>query len=82
LISRRNAFSALPSAHNEDELKSGVESERLKRQFYQVEGDLNLQEIFKPVPIPKKTSSSIVQSKSFKKTMKKMKNKKIKFTKS
>jgi hypothetical protein len=65
LICRRNAFSALPSAQNEDALKSGVESERLKRQFYQVEGDLNLQEIFKPVPIPKKTSSSIVRSKSF-----------------
>jgi hypothetical protein len=32
-----------------------------------VEGDLNLQEIFKLVPIPKKTSSSIVHSKSFKK---------------
>jgi hypothetical protein len=65
VVARRNAFSALPSAQNEGELKSGAKSERLKHQFYQVEGDLNLQEIFKPVPIPKKTNSSIVHSKSF-----------------
>jgi hypothetical protein len=66
VVARRNAFSAFPSAQNEGELKSGAKSERLKRQFYQVEGDLNLQETFKLVPIPKKTSSSIVCSKSFK----------------
>ncbi len=65
VIARRNAFLALPSAQNKGELKSGVKSERLKCQFSQEEGYLNLQEIFKLVPIPKKTNSSIVHSKSF-----------------
>jgi hypothetical protein len=65
VIARRNAFLAFPSAQNGGELKSGVKSERLKCQFSQVEGDLNLQEIFKLVPILKKTNSSIVHSKRF-----------------
>ncbi len=66
VIARRNAFSALSSAQNGGELKNGARSERLKCQFSQVEGDLNLQEIFKPVHIPKKTSSSIVHRKNLK----------------
>jgi len=75
VIARRNAFSALPRAQNGGELKSGAKNERLKCQFSQVKGDLNLQEIFKLVLIPKKTSSSIVHSKSFFK--KKKKNQKL-----
>jgi hypothetical protein len=33
VIARRNAFSAFPSAPNENESKDGVKSERLKHQF-------------------------------------------------
>jgi hypothetical protein len=56
VLVRRSAFSAFPSAWNEGEPKKGIESERLKHQFSQVERDLNLQEMSKLVPIPKKST--------------------------
>jgi hypothetical protein len=56
VVVRRNAFLAFPSAQNGGELEGGVESGRLKRQFSQVEGDLDLQEILKLVPFQKKSS--------------------------
>ncbi len=42
VIAKRNAFSAFPSVWNGVELEGGIESEELKCQFSQVEGDLNL----------------------------------------
>jgi hypothetical protein len=42
VVARRNAFLALPSAWNGGKLKGGPKSGRLKRQFSQVEGDLDL----------------------------------------
>jgi hypothetical protein len=53
VIARRSAFSTFPRAQHEGESKGGTESGGLKHQFSQVEGDLNLQEMFKLVPIPK-----------------------------
>ncbi len=50
VVVKRNAFSTLPSAWNEVESKGGIESGRLKHQFSQVEGDLDLQKILKPIP--------------------------------
>jgi hypothetical protein len=38
----KSAFSTFPSAQNECELEGGAKSERLKHQFLQVEGDLDL----------------------------------------
>ncbi len=49
VVTRRNAFSTLPSAWNEVESKGGIESGGLKHQFSQVEGDLDLQKIPKPI---------------------------------
>ncbi len=54
VVARRSAFSAFPRAQNGGELEGGLESERLKCQFSQMEGDLDLQDISKPIPIPKK----------------------------
>ncbi len=54
MIAKRNAFSAFPSVWNGVELEDGIESEELKHQFSQVEGDLNLQEILEPIPISNK----------------------------
>jgi hypothetical protein len=48
--------SAFPSARNEGELKGGAKSEKLKCQFSQVKGDLNLQEMPKFISIPKKST--------------------------
>jgi len=42
VVVKRNAFSAFPSAQNGIELEGGVESEKFKCQFSQVEGDLDL----------------------------------------
>jgi hypothetical protein len=53
-VAKRNAFLAFWNAWNEVELKGEVESEWLKCQFSQVEGDLDLQKIFKAVPISNK----------------------------
>ncbi len=49
----RSAFSTFPSARNGGELEGGAKSGRLKCHS-QLEGDLDLQGIFKLVPIPKK----------------------------
>jgi hypothetical protein len=51
-VVRKSAFSAFPRAKNGEELEGGLESGRLKCQFSQVEGDLDLQEIPQPIPIP------------------------------
>jgi hypothetical protein len=37
-------------------MNDGTKSEKLKHQVSQVERDLNLQELFKLIPIPKKNS--------------------------
>jgi hypothetical protein len=57
VVFRRSAFSTFPSARNEYELESRVESERLKHIFSQVKGDLHLQKIPKLILIPKKRAS-------------------------
>jgi hypothetical protein len=54
VIAKRNAFLGFPSVWNVVDLEGGIESEELKRQFSQAEGDLNLQEIPKPIPISNK----------------------------
>jgi hypothetical protein len=54
VVVKRNAFLAFPRTQNGGELEGEAKSGRLKRQFSQVEGDLDLQEIPKLVPIPKK----------------------------
>ncbi len=54
VVVRRSAFSAFPSAWNGGESKGMKKSEGLKHQFSQSEGDLNLQEIYKPISIPNK----------------------------
>jgi hypothetical protein len=51
MVARNNAFSAFPSG---GELEGGAKSGRLKCQFSQVEVDLDIQEIPKPIPIPMK----------------------------
>ncbi len=53
VVARRSAFLALPNAQNEGESIGGVESGRLKHQFSQVEGDLDLQKIPNLVSITK-----------------------------
>jgi hypothetical protein len=50
----RSAFLAFPGARIEVESEGGTESEKLKYQFSQVEWDLDLQEIPKPILIPNK----------------------------
>jgi hypothetical protein len=52
VVTKRSAFSALPSAQNGGESKGGVKSGSLKHQFSQAEGDLDLQKILKSVLIP------------------------------
>jgi hypothetical protein len=42
VVAKRNAFSTFPSAKNESELEGRVENEKLKCQFSQGEGDLDL----------------------------------------
>jgi hypothetical protein len=53
----RNAFSTFPNAQNGGELEGGAKSGRLKRQFSQMERDMNLQEIPKLIPIVKEKIS-------------------------
>ncbi len=53
MAAKRNALSAFPNTQNESELEGGGENEKLKCQFSQGERDLDLQEILKPIPIPK-----------------------------
>ncbi len=53
VVTKRSAFSTLPSAQNGGEFEGGVESRSLKHQFSQVEGDLDLQKNFKSIFIPK-----------------------------
>jgi len=47
-------FQPFPNAQNGGETKGEVESEGLKCPFSHMEGDLDVQEIPKPVPISKK----------------------------
>ncbi len=54
VVARRCAYLAFPCAWNGGESKGGAKSGGLKCQFSQVERDLDLQEIPKLVPIPKK----------------------------
>jgi hypothetical protein len=49
-------FSAFSRAQNEGESKGEAKSQKLKGQFSQVEGELNLQEILKFILIPKKST--------------------------
>ncbi len=53
MVIKRSAFSTFPSAQNGGEFEGLVESGSLKHQFSQVEGDLDLQEIFKLIFIPR-----------------------------
>ncbi len=48
---KRKAFLTFWNAWNGVELEGEVESKELKCQFSQVEKDLDLQKIFKPIPI-------------------------------
>jgi hypothetical protein len=54
VVVRRSAFLAFPSAQNRGESKGGLKNERLKCQFTQMEGDLDLQEIPKLVSFQRK----------------------------
>jgi hypothetical protein len=56
VVVKRSAFWTSSSAWNESESKGGAKSGGLKHQFSQVERDLNLQEMFEPIPIPKKNT--------------------------
>ncbi len=56
VVVKRRAFWTFSSARNESESKGGAKSEGLKHQFSQVEGDLDLQEMIKLVPIPNKNT--------------------------
>jgi hypothetical protein len=53
----RSAFSTFLNAQNGVELEGGAKSGRLKRQFSQMERDMNLQEMPKLVAILKKKTS-------------------------
>jgi len=53
VVHRRNIFLVFPSARNGGELEGGAKNGSLMRQFSQVKRDLDLQEIHKPIPIPK-----------------------------
>jgi hypothetical protein len=55
VIPKRSAFSPFSGAQNEGESKCEAKIEKLKGQFLQVEGELNLQEMLKLIPIPKKS---------------------------
>ncbi len=59
MLIRKSAFSIFPSAWNVDESKGRVESGGLKLQFLQVEGDLNLQEISKPIVVKDEKNEKI-----------------------
>jgi hypothetical protein len=50
-------FQPFPNAQNGGETKGEVESEGLECPFSHMEGDLDLQEIPKPVPISKKKNT-------------------------
>ncbi len=52
----KSAFLAILS-----EWKGETKSEELKPQFSQVEGDLNLQKMFKPIPIPHKNTKNKIK---------------------
>jgi len=52
----KSAFVAFLTAQNQSEWKGETKSEELKPQFSQVEGDLNLQKMFKPIPISHKNT--------------------------
>ncbi len=52
-VARRSAFLTLPNAQNGGESIGGVKNGRLKRQFSQLEGDMDLQNIPKLVSITK-----------------------------
>jgi hypothetical protein len=54
VVARRSTFLGFWNAWNWVELKGEVETEGLKCQFSQVERDLDLQKIFKPIPISNK----------------------------
>jgi hypothetical protein len=56
VVAKRNAFLALPNAQNGGEFKGRIKTGGLKSQFSRVEGNLDLQEVPKPVPIPKKST--------------------------
>jgi hypothetical protein len=53
VVARRNIFLAFSSAWNGGELEGRAKNGGLKCQFSQMEMDLDLQEIHKPIPIPK-----------------------------
>ncbi len=53
VVARRSAFLTLQNAQNGVESIGGVENGRLKHQFSQLEGDLDLQKIPKLVSITK-----------------------------
>ncbi len=57
VVARRKTFLTFWNAWNGVELEGEVESEELKCQFSQVEKDLDLQKIFKPVPISNKKNN-------------------------
>jgi hypothetical protein len=73
-----DSFSAFSSAQNENEIERWAENEEFKRQFSQVEGDFNLQEMPKLVLFLRKSTkeedncdilclrSSIVRDKNLK----------------
>ncbi len=54
LVAKRNAFSAFPIAWNGGESEGGIENGGFKRQFSQVERDLDSQEIPKRICIFRK----------------------------
>jgi hypothetical protein len=54
VVARKITFWIFPSAWNGVESKNGVGSKRLKHQFSQVEGVLDLQKILKLIPIRNK----------------------------
>jgi len=54
VVVRRSAFLVFPSAQNRGEAKGELKNERLKCQFTQMEGDLDLQEIPKLVSFQRK----------------------------
>jgi hypothetical protein len=58
VIVKRSAFKTFSRAQNEGESKGGIKGERLKGQLSQVKGELNLQEMLKLIPIPKKSTKT------------------------
>ncbi len=72
VVVQRNAFSAFPNTWNEAESKGGAESEKLRRQFSQMDRDMNLQKIFKWILISKKKTLKMIMMKG--KKIKKLKS--------